>query len=340
MALAGLIAFELFQIGDLLPPHILKAYQIAGLGTVIPLGGAEIIKGIKSDDLAWVHLDANHAETKSWLERELSFLDPFIISALLEDETRPRATQIGQGALIILRGINLTEGAEAEDMISIRLYVDDARIISLERRPLRAVQDIEKSLGAKQDIKESGEFITRLSRLLTQRIETIISRLDDETDELEQDILRDSDVSIRKKIVELRQKAIVLRRHMAPQREALSQLRQMDMPWLKDVHQRALFESYNQTTRLVEELDSVRERAQIIKDEFASILSDRLNKNTYVLSVIAAIFLPLGFLTGLFGINIGGMPGVENGSAFWVFSIALTIIVMLQVWIFKRLKWF
>jgi zinc transporter len=56
--------------------------------------------------------------------------------------------------------------------------------------------------------------------------------------------------------------------------------------------------------------------------------------------VIAAIFLPLGFLTGLLGINLGGMPGAENPDAFWVFSGLLVAVVSLQIWIFKKLDWF
>ena len=71
-----------------------------------------------------------------------------------------------------------------------------------------------------------------------------------------------------------------------------------------------------------------------------NILAGKLNKNMYVLSVISAIFLPLGFLTGLFGINIGGIPGVEDPNAFWVFSGILVVIVSLQIWIFKKLGWF
>ena len=71
-----------------------------------------------------------------------------------------------------------------------------------------------------------------------------------------------------------------------------------------------------------------------------NILEGKLNKNMYVLSVISAIFLPLGFLTGLFGINIGGIPGVEDPNAFWVFSGILVVIVSLQIWIFKKLGWF
>jgi len=56
--------------------------------------------------------------------------------------------------------------------------------------------------------------------------------------------------------------------------------------------------------------------------------------------VVAAIFLPLGFLTGLLGINVGGIPGADNTGAFFIFCGILTLIVLMQVVIFKRFKWF
>ena len=75
--------------------------------------------------------------------------------------------------------------------------------------------------------------------------------------------------------------------------------------------------------------------------EFRRVLfRSRLNKNTYILSVIASIFLPLGFLTGLLGINIEGIPGATNQSAFYIFCGIITLITAIQVIIFKKLKWF
>jgi zinc transporter len=134
--------------------------------------------------------------------------------------------------------------------------------------------------------------------------------------------------------------AIMFRRYMAPQRDAIEQLMLTDVTWLDGTHRRHLQESHNHVTRYVEDLDAIRERAQIVKDELANTLSDRLNRNMYVLSVIAAIFLPLGFLTGLFGINVGGIPGADNGNAFLLFCGLLVVIVVIQVLIFKKLKWF
>ncbi len=319
---------------------VIFAYTFDGKGGSTPLHGADIVRELKARHLAWVHLDANLPETRVWLEKEISYLDPFIVEALLADETRPRTTQIDDGTLLILRGVNLNENSDPEDMVSIRLWIDKSRIISVRKRKLKAVGDMEEKLKAGKGPKDAGQFICMLTSQLFARMEPTLTELDETTDDIEEEVLENADTVLRESIINVRKQAIIFRRYMAPQRDAIGQLRMADLSWLKEDHKRHLQESYNHVTRYVEDLDAIRERAQIVKDELANILADRLNKNLYILSVIAAIFLPLGFLTGLLGINVGGIPGAENPDAFWIFMGILGGIVALQVWIFKRLKWF
>ena len=59
----------------------------------------------------------------------------------------------------------------------------------------------------------------------------------------------------------------------------------------------------------------------------------------YIMAIISAIFLPLTFLTGLLGINVGGIPGAENENAFYIFTIILLFVVAFQFYIFKKSKW-
>lgn len=320
--------------------HILFSYGFDGKGGAEKLIGDAIAKQLEDEALAWVHLDALHPDTPAWLEKEISYLDPFIIEALLEEATRPRMTQIGDGALLILRGVNLNENEEPEDMVAVRLWIDPHRIVSVRRRKSKAVQDLREKLEAGHGPKDAGQFISMLTDLMFDRMEPVLATLDDMTDDIEEKLLETVDTSLREEIIDVRKQAILFRRHMAPQREAIGQLRMADFSWLNEKHKRHLQESYNQVTRYVEDLDAVRERAQIVKDELANILSDRLNKNMYILSVIAAIFLPLGFLTGLLGINVGGIPGADNPDSFMIFCAILGLLVGLQVVLFKKFKWF
>ena len=138
----------------------------------------------------------------------------------------------------------------------------------------------------------------------------------------------------------MRKAAILLRRYIAPQKEAINQLRYAEVSWLNGKNLRRIQEAQDSLVRAIEDLDAIRERAQVVKDELMNALSDKLNRNLYLLSVITAIFLPLGFLTGLFGINIGGMPGVDKDSAFTLFALALAFLVMVQIVLFKFFRWF
>ena len=69
----------------------------------------------------------------AWFRREVSYLDNFVVNALLVDETRPHILPVDEGILLILRGVNLNESTKPEDMVPIRLWIEPHRIISPQR---------------------------------------------------------------------------------------------------------------------------------------------------------------------------------------------------------------
>lgn len=319
---------------------IIHAYSIDGKGSASVLSGDNIAEVVESEQLAWVHLDANEDSSKVWLKDELKFLDSIIVDALVADESRPRILQFDQGTLLILRGVNLNADSRPEDMVSIRIWVDAYRIISVRRRRLKAVSEMKEKFEANKGPRNSGEFITMLIGSLFERMEPVFSDLDESLDNTEEKVMEDPNASLRQEITAIRKKAILFRRYIAPQRDVITALRTSDQPWLELTHRRHLQESLDRVIRYIEDIDSIRERAQITKDELTNALSDKMNKNLYMLSVVAAIFLPLGFLTGLLGVNVGGVPGVDMGSAFLIFCLALVAVSAAQMALFKYLKWF
>jgi len=294
---------------------ILHACSINGDGSGAALEGKAISKVVQADALGWVHLDGAHEDARGWLEFD-------------------------GGALMILRGVNLNEDAAVEDMISLRIWIDAHRIITVQRRPLRAVADIHSRLMDGRGVKDSGEFIAALAGRLFERMEPAFADLDEALDDIEEKIMEEPDPAERQAVVAIRKKTIIFRRYIAPQRDVISYLRTSEAKWLRAHHRRSLQEVLDRIVRYIEDLDTIRERAQIVKDELANGLADRMNKNMYVLSVIAAIFLPLGFLTGLLGINVGGIPGANYGGSFIIFCVMLIAVVAAQVYIFRKLKWF
>lgn len=145
---------------------------------------------------------------------------------------------------------------------------------------------------------------------------------------------------MRSQLSVLRRTAISLRRYLSPQREALSRLLTERLPWLDEGARIELREVSDRLTRYVEDLDEARDRTAVTQEELANRLAEQMNSKMYLLSIIAAIFLPLGFLTGLLGINVGGIPGAESKMGFVLFVLILVAVVVAQVAYFKKKKWF
>jgi zinc transporter len=319
--------------------YIISAYSFDGRGGGKRLSGADVAASVEAEELAWVHMDARAPETRQWLKENVSYLDESILDALLAEETRPRVTEFRDGALVILRGVNVNENAEPEDMISIRLWIDPHRIISSRIRQLNAVQDVAERLEAGNGPRDAAEFLVTLSTRLFERMEPVILELNERMDNVEEALLEGADAKLRREIIDIRKKAIILRRYIAPQKDVMWYMRNCELNWIASLHRRQLHENYERMLRYVEDLDAVRERAQVVKDELAAMLADRMNRNMYTLSIVAAVFLPLGFLTGLLGINVGGIPGVANDYAFWIVAAICAAFIVTVGGVFKLIKW-
>lgn len=294
---------------------------------------------LDSETLLWAHLNADDDRTVEFLSRHLSHVDPVLHTALMAEDTRPRCAVSGDGALLLLRGVNLNEGAVPEDMISLRLWVDSRRVVSLRKRDLRAVADLQDLVRAGRGPDAPGAFVTTLARLLTERMEPVLDELEDAVAAQEQAVLEAPGPDLRREIAETRRRIIILRRYIAPQRDAMRALRDMDAPWLMPEDRRMLQETADRVMRHVEDLDMLRERAQVIRDELANVLSDRLNRNLYALAILSAVFLPLGFVTGLLGVNVGGLPGVNAPWAFAALCAALVGMTGAIIWALRRRNW-
>jgi zinc transporter len=315
-----------------------QAYLLDKQGNAQELSYEEIDTVDKTDKILWLHFDYTSPEAIDWITNK-SYIDSIAIDALLTEETRPRTTILGDALLLALRGVNLNPNSKPEDMVSIRLYVSLTLIISTRKRNLMSISELIASLKKGSGPKSSSEFLIDLTSRITDRMEEILDQIEDRTDYLEENIIDSSDIKFRNEILAIRRESIILRRYLFPQREAMNKLYHDKITWISEYERLQLRETNDQLIRHIEELDTIRDKVALIQEELSNMLSDQMNKKMYVLSIISAIFLPLGFLTGLLGINIGGIPGAQNQNAFNIFIVILVVIVSLQYWIFKKKKW-
>jgi zinc transporter len=319
-------------------PDLICAYSFdaRGHGRVLDWQG---VRGHQPEgNWLWIHLQRDAPGSRAWLERE-SGLDEVLCDALLSDESRPRCEAYGDGLLVSLRGVNLNPGADPEDMVALVLWAESGRIISVRRRRIMAVDAVRTAIDAGHGPKSPGNLLATVSEGLVERMGPVIDALEEEVADLEEDIVALRTAGIRQKLAGLRRTAIALRRYIGPQREAMSRLLTQQAEWLSPSDRRLLREVADRITRYVEDLDAARERAQIVQEELAARVSEQINRNMYVLSIVAAVFLPLGLVTGYLGINVGGIPGADWRWAFALVGLGLLLIAALELWLFRKLKW-
>ena len=323
------------------PSGLLHALVLDGKGGARQLGqGAIPSLELAEGESLWLHWDRSQPQALAWL-RERSGLSGFACDLLLEENTRPRLLPLpGDELLLFLRGVNLNPDAEPEDMVSLRVFVDPRRLISLRLRPLRSTETVLEQLAAGTGPRTTSEIMIALAEAMTDRVDDLVSalaeRLDNEEDRLETD---DRYTPPQDRLLAVRRQAASLRRFLLPQREIFGQLTRNRLPWFVDDDTDYWNELSNRLIRHLEELDLLRERASLVLEAEERRMRERMNRTMYLLGIITGFFLPLSFLTGLLGINLGGIPGSENPYGFAMACGLIGAVALFQWWIFHRLRW-
>jgi zinc transporter len=320
------------------PKGLLHALLLDSKGSCSEFAWQQVENWTPDQGCLWLHFDYEDTEAQAWLEHE-SGLNDIAFHALVNPETRPRAVNRGDNLLLTLRGINLTPGADPDDMVSLRIWTDGERVISTRRRSLLSTQDVREELDAGNGPRNAAELLVAWVDRIIWRMSDTVENFDDQVLELEDRVLSGESQGIRLELARLRKQTISIRRYLAPQREAMNRLVNENLSWLDDMNRLRLREVNDRLIRYVEDIDEVRERAAMAQEELLSRVSEQMNQRSYVFTVVATIFLPLGFFTGLMGINVGGMPGVEDAGAFWiVVAICIGVIAVLAV-LFRWKRW-
>ena len=265
----------------------------------------------------WLHLRSDDPGSIDYM-RGMS-LNPKLIEALSASETRPRMQLLEDGVLINLRGVNTNPGADPEDMVAIRVWFNDRVIITGRKRDRKmlSIEDLRQRITEGKGPKYPGQFVAMLVEKLANRINDVVDMLDDELTsvETELDEKKDSVRQIQQRLSDIRKQTAMIRRYLAPQREALAELYRSGKHLNEDDCHGIRYQA-DRITNYVEDLDLARERALVLHSELQNRIAEQQNSRTYLLSIVATIFLPLSFLTGVFGMNVAGLPGIENPEAF------------------------
>ncbi|ASG66212.1 zinc transporter ZntB [Idiomarina piscisalsi] len=283
----------------------------------------------------WFHFQRDAEGLNEWLT-QAGIPEP-LIDAVLEEDTRPRFQRLSDGFILLLRGVNLASGESPEDMLSLRLLYYKGALYTFRKRPFKSIAHLREQLQSQTGPESLMDFLVSLIEQINLKIEDVVSAAEEKLEQIEGESF-DNTAQMQLQLTSLHRRLLRLNRFIRPQLAALEKLTteaERIMP--VELHQ-WLINERDTTQRLFEQIDLMLEQIWMQREQIQQAIAEKMNRNTYWLSVIAGVFLPLSFLTGVFGINIGGMPGVEHEDAFLIFCVALIIIAVVEFLLLRRLR--
>lgn len=259
-------------------------------------------------------------------------------SALVATETRPRCDRIEDGALVNLRGLGDAPPDSSDRLVSVRLWARKGKVNSVTRFPLQATRAVHQDM-LDGKITDPGDLVAAFAREISTELDPEVAELGDELDDCESAIEDRQVYHMRPAIARIRAAAITYRRFVAPDRDALTTLASLAVPWLAEDDRLHIREAADRFARMAEELEAVRERAALLHEQLTDLRTEQVDQRSLYISIVAFIFLPLTFVTGLLGMNVDGIPYAHAHWAFWGvvgFCVAMGVIVL--AW-FSKHEW-
>lgn len=325
---------DVIQGSELNVSDAIFAWQLDGQG------GARAIDNdarIDKHQPCWLHLNYTNEESADWLSAS-PLLPNTVRDALSGESQRPRVSRLGEGALITLRCINGSTDERPDQLVAMRLYINESLIITTRQRKVLALDDVVNDLKEANGPTDCGSWIVSVCDALTDHTSEFIEHLHDRIIELEDNLL-DQQIPPRGALALLRKQLIVMRRYMAPQRDVYARLSNERISWMSDDQRRLMQDVAERLGRILDEIDACIARTAVMADEISQLMQEAMGRRTYTMSVMAMVFLPSTFLTGLFGVNLGGIPGGEWHLGFGIFCALLILLIAGATWWLRHSKW-
>lgn len=313
-----------------------NAFVMDGQGGGAALAWDELKALNKTQDWQWVDFNLASDHTHEWIEAQKT-IPAMARAALVDDDSRPGTFEFDNGILIILRGVNLNNGEQVDDMISIRMWLETGRVITCRRRTLQSVRTIAADIQSGDGPRTPGGLISSLIEELSVRIVTVDNELIRTLANIDSKI--ENNENPEPQLGTLRRSTARLKRYLSPQKEALQRLQNHKGSLISPAERQNIQLAADRIILCLEEIDLIREGIMSHQDEWVNRQVMEQNSRMYILSIVAAIFLPLTFFTGLLGMNVGGIPGSASPYGFLVIVGLSAIITTVLLIYFRNSRW-
>lgn len=289
------------------------------------------------EEPVWLHFNLADTRAQKWIET-WERLPEVARERFLDEDPHIRLQPAEKGVVGVLGDVLYEFDADPESLGTLRFYADEGLLLTGRVHPLKAIDQLRREMRDGQPIGTTFELVVHLVEDLADMFSQVVAEQGELVDDIEDGILKEHWHLQSGELGRLRRLFARLRRHVGASRHALSQLLYFPPAWRGGLDQSPLHVATERLEGVVQDFESIQERARLLQEEIATQRGESTSRNLYVLSILTAILLPITLITGIFGMNVGGLPWVESPNGFgWVmFVMLLTGLVTFIILAWRR----
>lgn len=293
-----------------------------------------------ADGLLWVDMQDEPAEKIEPLLRDIFNFHPLAIDDAVRETHVPKIDNWGEYVYAVLHGIQYDAKEIKLGVLELDVFLGRNFLVSHHKQPLDIVNRVWSSACTDQRRLERGPdfLLYDLLDLLSAEYMPVIDSIDDTIDHIEDEVFDNPTRHTLNTIFAIKRVALQMRRIIGPQREVLNRLARDDYAMIDPKDRVYYRDVYDHLVRLADINESLRDLIGGALDTYLSVTSNRTNEIMKVLTIISALFMPLAFLTGFFGMNFTTIPFDSPWLLVGALGTMVATPVVMYV-LFKRRGW-
>jgi magnesium transporter len=284
-----------------------------------------------SGGMLWVDIQEEDPAHVEMLLREIFKFHPLAIDDALHEMHIPKIDDWGDYVYLVLHAVEAdSRGEDFLVSLELDLFVGPNYMISYHDRPVPALERVWTAFRAEVRLlrRGSSHLLYRLADELVVSFIPALDQLEDDIDGIEDQIFDNPTTATLEQTFALKRALLRLRRYLLPQRDVLIRLGREDFAAIDPQYKVYYRDVYDHVARLSDLSESRRELVSSAMDTYLSVINNRLNDVMKTLTVFTALFMPLSFLTGFFGMNFF-QPALDLAPWTGQLAFGLTLLAVL-----------
>jgi magnesium transporter len=302
----------------------------------------EVLAHLEGQRFVWLDYEDPADEDITELAKLIK-LHPLTVEDAHTFRQRPKMEEYDGYVFLVVFGVDPGTASGDPLLREVHMILSGDYVVTIHRRPFAALSDVRERYGD-VTVRSEQYLVYKILDAITQTFVPVLSRVDDDIDDLEEGVLDNPTTADLQRIFSLKRDLVAMRRVITPMRDMFARNgdRLSEWPGLQTDDRLYFRDLYDGLIRVSDLVDSYRDLLSGATDMYLSTVANRQGEVNKSLTIIATIFLPLTFLTGFFGQNFSFLTGhvLETRWSFWVFGIGFLVASVIGFWFyFRRKRW-